>query len=83
MPESKRPYILESAEFDAFIYSKRKTAQREVDELDLEVSRLQTEIEARLVRKQDLMQIVVKVDTMLSMRDATTTSPQLTERADG
>lgn len=82
MPDTGRPYVLESAEFDAFVFSKRKTAQREVDELDLEISRLQTEIEARLARKQDLLKIVYKCEAILSMKDATP-APQLVENANG
>lgn len=81
MPDTGRPYILESAEFDAFIFSKRKSAQRQIDELDLEISRLQAELEARLTRKQDLMKIVYKADAILSMKDAEAPF-QLAEPAD-
>lgn len=81
MPDTGRPYILESAEFDAFVHGKRKSAQREIDSLDAEIHRLQVEIEARLARRQDLMSIVIKADAMLSMRDV---SPaQIGERVHG
>ena len=85
MPDTGRPYILESAEFDAFVFSKRKSAQREIDELDMEISRLQTEVEARLSRRSDLMVIVIKADAVLNMRDvspAGSQSPRLTDRSD-
>ena len=83
MPDAGMPYILESAEFDAFISSKRKAAQREIDELDIQISRLQVEIEARLARKNDLMKIVIKAETILSMRDVSPTpSPQITDRGE-
>ena len=82
MPDTGRPYVLESAEFDAFVFSKRKTAQREVDELDLEIARLQTEIEARMARKTDLLKIVYKADAILSMKEMAP-APQLVEKANG
>lgn len=83
MPDTGRPYILESAEFDALIYSKRKSAQREIDELDLEISRLQTEVEARLARRHDLSTIVIKADHILNMRDVSPTpSPKLSARTE-
>ena len=83
MPENGMPYILESAEFDAFIASKRKVAQREADELDIQISRLHAEIEARLARKHDLMKIIIKAETILNMREVSPTpSPQITDRGD-
>lgn len=79
MPSSVRPYILESSEFDAFLYAKRAAATREIEDIDAEISRLQTEIDARLDRRRDLMAIVIRVETAL---DTTPTrpAPQLTER---
>jgi hypothetical protein len=66
MPISARPYILESSEFDAFIHGKRISAMREIEDLDAEIVRLQTEIDARLDRRQDLMAIVIRVETALN-----------------
>ena len=79
MPSSVRPYILVSSEFDAFLYAKRAAATREIEDIDAEISRLQTEIDARLDRRRDLMAIVIRVETAL---DTTPTrpAPQLTER---
>ncbi len=83
MPDTGRPYVRESGEFDAMVYSYRKTAQREIDELDMEIARLQTEVEARMARKQDLMMIVYKAEAVLSMKTVSPTqTPQLTERSD-
>ena len=79
MPSSVRPYILESSEFDAFLYAKRAAATREIEDIDAEISRFQTEIDARLDRRRDLTAIVIRVETAL---DTTPTrpAPQLTER---
>jgi hypothetical protein len=82
MPSSVRPYILESSEFDAFLYSKRSSAMREIEDVDAEISRLQTEIDARLDRRQDLMAIVIRVETALNTTP-TRPAPQLTERGQG
>jgi len=78
MPLSVRPYILESSEFDAFLYSKRSAAMREIEDVDAEISRLQTEIDARLDRRQDLMAIVIRVETALNTTP-TRPAPQLTK----
>lgn len=80
MPDTGRPYIRESAQFDAYVLQKKRDAEKEVEALDIEISRLQSEIEGRLVRKQDLMTIVIKADHILNMQDIT---PKLTERANG
>lgn len=82
MPDTGRPYILESAEFDAFVLNKRRGAEREINDLDAEISRLQVEVEARLARRQDLMKIVIKADAVLNMQDVTP-SPKLVERSNG
>jgi hypothetical protein len=79
MPSSVRPYILESSEFDAFLYAKRAAATREIEDIDAEISRLQTEIDARLDRRRDLMAIVIRVETALNTTP-TRPAPQLTER---
>lgn len=68
MPNSGMPYVLESAEFDSYVYQKRKDAQREIDALDGEIGRLQVEIEARMARRQDLSKIVFKADALLDMK---------------
>lgn len=78
MPDTGRPYIRESAQFDAYVLQKKRDAEKEVEALDIEISRLQSEIEGRLVRKQDLMTIVIKAEHILNMQDIT---PKLTERA--
>lgn len=80
MPDMGRPYILESAEFDAFVSRKRNAAQREIDALDGEISRLQVEIEARLDRRRDLMAVVIKADAALGVKDRPT--PTLEQRSD-
>lgn len=80
MPDTGRPYIRESAQFDAYVLQKKRDAEKEVEALDIEISRLQSEIEGRLVRKQDLMTIVIKAEHILNMQDIT---PKLTERANG
>jgi hypothetical protein len=79
MPSSVRPYILESSEFDAFLYAKRAAATREIEDIDAEISRLQTEIDARLDRRRDLMAIVIRVESALNTTP-TRPAPQLTER---
>ena len=79
MPASVRPYILESSEFDAFLYAKRAAATREIEDIDAEISRLQTEIDARLDRRRDLTAIVIRVETALDTAP-TRPAPQLTER---
>jgi hypothetical protein len=79
MPSSVRPYILESSEFDAFLYAKRAAATREIEDIDAEISRLQTEIDARLDRRRDLTAIVIRVETALNTTP-TRPAPQLTER---
>jgi hypothetical protein len=81
MPLSARPYILESSEFDAFIHGKRTSAMREIEDLDAEIVRLQTEIDARLDRRQDLMAIVIRADAALTIDRLDRPSPQITDRA--
>lgn len=76
IPDNGRPYIRESAEFEAYILNKKRAAEKEVEALDVEISRLQSEIEGRLIRKQDLMTIVIKADAVLQMKDIT---PKLTK----
>ncbi|MEN9717594.1 MAG: hypothetical protein RIQ99_472 [Pseudomonadota bacterium] len=83
MPDTGRPYIRESAEFDAYVLRQKRAAEKEVEALDVEISRLQSEIEGRLIRKQDLMTIVIKADHILNMQDITPNSPKLTERTNG
>lgn len=68
MPSTGRPYVLESAEFDVFIDGKRKAAQREIDDLDGEIARLEVEIEARYQRRSDLVAIVDKANAALSVK---------------
>lgn len=80
MPDTGRPYIRESAQFDAYVLRQKRAAEKEVEALDIEISRLQSEIEGRLVRKQDLMNIVIKAEHILNMQDIT---PKLTERTHG
>jgi hypothetical protein len=82
MPDTGRPFIRESSEFDAYVYRQKRNAEREIEEIDGEINRLQVEIEARLTRKQDLRTIVIKAETVLSMKDVTPSS-QLTDRANG
>jgi len=69
MPNNGRPYILESDEFNQFILAKRAAAAREIDGLDHEIRRLQTEIEARFDRRKDLMSIVIRADAALNMQE--------------
>jgi hypothetical protein len=68
MPSTGRPYILESAEFDAFVDGKRKAAQREIDDIDGEIARLEVEIEARYQRRADLTAIIDKANAALGIR---------------
>lgn len=77
MPSSGRPYVLESAEFDAFILAKRSAAAREIEDLDAEINRLQVEIASRLDRRQDLMNIVIRADAALTPAPQPTASPKL------
>lgn len=67
MPNSGRPYVLESAEFEAFILAKRQAAAREIEDLDAEINRLHVETEARLDRRRDLMAIIIKADAALGI----------------
>lgn len=76
MPDEGRPYIRESAEFDAYVDLKKREAESEIRTLDIEISRLQKEIEGRLIRKQDLMTIVIKADAVLQMKDITPKLPK-------
>ena len=48
MPNDGRPYVLESAAFRMSVHQYRQDAQREIDALDGEISRLQAELEARM-----------------------------------
>ncbi len=68
MPSNGRPYILESAEFDALIHGKKQAALREMEDLDAEISRLEVEIEARFSRRADLTVIVEKANAALGIR---------------
>jgi hypothetical protein len=83
MPSTGRPYILESAEFDAFIDGKKKAAQREIDDLDSEIARLEVEIEARYQRRADLAAIIDKANAALGVRTdhIARQSPRLVEKA--
>lgn len=81
MPDSGRPYILESAQFNEFLLAKRQAAAREIEDIDGEIKRLQIELEARLDRRKDLMNIVIRADAALQMGvDAAAPSPRLVTR---
>jgi len=81
MPDTGRPYVLESAEFDAFILTKRAAAAREIEGIDAEISRLHVEIEARLDRRQDLMNVVIRADAALSLEvESARPGPRLVEK---
>ena len=71
MPNDRRPYVLESAAFRMSIHQYRQDAQREIDALDGEISRLQAELEARMARRQDLAQIVILADMVLEQKAVT------------
>lgn len=80
--EGGAPYVLESAEFDRFVALKRAAAVRMVDELDSEIGRLSVEIEARMVRRADLMHIVSRADAMLAIdKTASRAKPKLVANA--
>lgn len=68
MPANGRPYILESAEFDALLHGKKQAALREMEDLDAEISRLEVEIEARYQRRSDLTVIVDKANAGLGIK---------------
>lgn len=68
MSATGRPYILESAEFDALVHGKKQAALREMEDLDAEISRLEVEIEARYSRRADLTVIVDKANAALGIR---------------
>lgn len=80
MPDTGRPYVLESAEFEAFILAKRQAAVREIEDLDAEINRLHVETEARLDRRKDLMNIVIKADAALGVTHERP-APTLIEKA--
>lgn len=67
MPESARPYVLESREFERHILAKRTVVTRSIADLDREIERLQVEVTARTVRRDDLLSIVRRIDTMLAV----------------
>lgn len=67
MPEGGSPYVLESREFERFVHAKRTAAARAVADLDREIERLNAEVDARLVRRNDLMSIVQRADAMLAV----------------
>jgi hypothetical protein len=50
------------------VHQYRQDAQREIDALDGEISRLQAELEARMARRQDLAQIVILADMVLEQK---------------
>ena len=60
--------MLESAAFRMSVHQYRQDAQREIDALDGEISRLQAELEARMARRQDLAQIVILADMVLEQK---------------
>jgi len=53
------------------VHQYRQDAQREIDALDGEISRLQAELEARMARRQDLAQIVILADMVLEQKAVT------------
>jgi len=63
--------VLESAAFRMSVHQYRQDAQREIDALDGEISRLQAELEARMARRQDLAQIVILADMVLEQKAVT------------
>ena len=63
--------MLESAAFRMSVHQYRQDAQREIDALDGEISRLQAELEARMARRQDLAQIVILADMVLEQKAVT------------
>lgn len=63
--------MLESAAFRMSVHQYRQDAQREIDALDGEISRLQAELEARMARRQDLAQIVILADMVLEQKTVT------------
>ena len=71
MPNDGRPYVLESAAFRMSVHQYRQDAQREIDALDGEITRLQAELEARMTRRQDLVEIVILSDMVLEQKAVT------------
>lgn len=82
MPATGRPYILESAEFDSFIYGKKQAALREVEDIDAEIGRLEVEIQARYQRRSDLVSIIDKANAALGIKGdhVPRQSPKLVEK---
>ena len=66
MPDTGRPYIRESAQFEAYVLQKKRDAEKEVEALDIEISRLQTEIEGRLVREKEVEALDIEISRLQS-----------------
>ena len=56
------PYLLESSEFVVWITQQKQQAARTVEDLDVEIARLDAEIAARIRRRNDLVNIVARAD---------------------
>ncbi len=82
MPQTQRPYVLESGEFDAFVLGKRRLAEREIQDIDDEIGRLHIEIESRMQRRQDLMGIIFKADAALTTDISQRPSPKFVDKAE-
>lgn len=61
------PYLLESSEFVVWITQQKQQAARTVEDLDVEIARLDAEIAARIRRRNDLVNIVARADAALAL----------------
>lgn len=78
-PLSGRPYLTHETVFESMVRKQREEAHRAIDDLDGEIHQLQTEIEARLIRRSDLAAVVARANAALDMATPQTrTTPQLT-----
>lgn len=62
---AEAPYITESSAFAVWLSQQRQNALRLVEDLDHEIAGFETEIAARHVRRNDLLEIVRRVDVAL------------------
>jgi hypothetical protein len=62
-----QPYVLESSSFETLLNTRRNVALRLMQDLDVDIERLQAEINQRLARRNDLSLVVARADAALGL----------------
>ena len=62
-----QPYILESNSFETLLNARRNVALRLIQDLDMDIQRLEAEIEQRNARRTDLSLVVARADAALGL----------------